>query len=213
MSVKTPIDLSIGYQNIEGLHSKNFSCKLPYIQKKFIHDIEIISETWDSCKHNKEIDGYKIVDVSESQKKKNITKGRSSGGIIIYCKNHLEKFIKQCGISPQYIWIEINKVIFHSIEESIKICIAYNPPSNSDYCNKNIYEDLSENLLTTCNTDTPLLLIGDLNSRTGELLDYQDETDDNTDTVNAPPSRDIPSERHNCDKNTNAMGIKLIDFC
>ena len=91
MSNKNPIDLSIGYQNIEGLHDKNFSCKLPYIGKKFIHDIEIISETWDSCPHSKEIDGYKIIDIAEAQKKRHITKGRSSGGMIIYCKNHLEK--------------------------------------------------------------------------------------------------------------------------
>ena len=68
--IKSPIDLSIGYQNVDGPHSKNFSCKLPYLEKKFIHDIEILAETWDSCKHNKDIDGYKIIETIKSQKKK-----------------------------------------------------------------------------------------------------------------------------------------------
>ena len=214
MSTKNPIDLSIGYQNIDGLHSKTFSCKLPYIEKKFIHDIEILAETWDSCKHNKEINGYKIIKDNKSQKVSTITKGRSSGGIIIYCKNHLHRFIKKCLITPHYIWIDVNHTIFHSIHESIKICIAYNPPENSKYCNKNIYDDFSEILLRTCNTNTPFLLIGDLNSRTGDLTDYQDETDDITDPSEGPPARNsTPTERQNCDKKTNQMGIKLIDFC
>ena len=80
MAIKTPIDLSIGYQNIDGLHSKSFSCKIPYIQKKFIHDFEILAETWDSCPHNKEFEGYKLVDKIDPQKEKGTSKGRASGG-------------------------------------------------------------------------------------------------------------------------------------
>ncbi len=83
---KSPIDLSVGYINIEGLHSKNFSCKLPYLEKKFIHDIEILVETWDSCRHDKNIKDYEVIEV-KSQKKKKIVKGRSSGGLLIYIKN------------------------------------------------------------------------------------------------------------------------------
>ena len=79
MATKTPIDFSIGYQNIDGLHTKSFSCKLPYIQKKFIHDFEILTETWGSCEHNKEIDGYQLLEI-EPQKEKGISKGRASGG-------------------------------------------------------------------------------------------------------------------------------------
>ena len=208
--MKNPIDLSIGYHNIDGIHSKSFSCKLPYLEKKFIHDIEIIAETWGQCQHSKEIDGYKSF-VIPTQKDVDIKKGRSSGGLIVYYKNHFHQFIKLCRKTPHYIWIEINKNIFHSMHESIRICIAYNPPANSDYCNKNIFEDLSENLLTTCNTNTPFLLIGDLNARTGELLDYEDETADEQD---GPPKREvIPTKRSNCDKYTNQMGNELIDFC
>jgi hypothetical protein len=58
---KTPIDLSFGYQNIEGTHSPQFGCKLPYIHSKFVNDVEILSETWGTCTHEKNITGYKII--------------------------------------------------------------------------------------------------------------------------------------------------------
>ena len=72
---------------------------------------------------------------------------------------------------------------------------------------------MSEILLKTCSSQTPFLLIGDLNSRTGNLLDYEEEVEEDTDSSDAPPAREItPTERHNCDMSTNQMGIKLIDF-
>ena len=108
MGTKTPIDFSIGYQNIDGLHTKNFSCKLPYIHKKFIHDIEILTETWGSCEHDKEIDGYRLIEI-EPQKEKGVSKGRASGGLLIYCKSHLFRYIKECKKTPYFIWLEIIK--------------------------------------------------------------------------------------------------------
>ena len=43
------INLSIGYQNIEGLHNSLMGCKLQD-QIELINDIEILSETWSECK-------------------------------------------------------------------------------------------------------------------------------------------------------------------
>ena len=105
---KSPIDFSVGYHNIEGLHSKNFSCKLPYLEKKLIHDIEILVETWDSCKHSKDIPGYKVIEI-KSQKKKRVVKGRSSGGLLIYIKNHLYDFIKKCTATPYSKKVNFNQ--------------------------------------------------------------------------------------------------------
>ena len=79
--IKTPIDFSIGYQNIEGIHSPTFECKLPYLQSKLIHDVEVLSEAWGVCNHSKEIPGMKLYTLG--QKKSNVQKGRSSGGILI----------------------------------------------------------------------------------------------------------------------------------
>ena len=211
---KSPIDLSIAYQNIGGLHSPSFTCKLPYLEKKFIHDIEILSETWDTCKHGKDIPGYKFIEI-KSQKKKKIAKGRSSGGLLIYIKTHLYEYVTKCTATPYYIWLEIDKSIFLSMKNSVHLCIAYNPPENSVYCNKDIYDEISLFMLTNCHISSPTLLLGDFNSRTGEQADFEEPEKISSD----PREIDIPgrtlniSKRTNCDKNINPMGIKLLDLC
>ena len=46
-------NLSMSYLNINGLHRKEFGCKLESFQNEiFQHDIVILSETW-GCKHEK----------------------------------------------------------------------------------------------------------------------------------------------------------------
>ena len=162
---KTPLDLSIGYQNIDGLHSPIFDCKLPYLQTKFSHDIEVLSETWGTCDHDKNIPGYKLLEHIKPHKIQNIKKGRSSGGLLIYCRTTLQNYIKKGNLTPYYLWLEVDKAIFHEATQPIRICVMYNPPENSKYCNKDIYEEISLNLFKYSNSDSPILLIGDMNSR------------------------------------------------
>ena len=87
------INLSIGYQNVEGIHNSLFGCKLG-TEINFSCDIEIISETWGACENCKstKITGYELVKNTDPEKKGK--KGRSSGGIQVYCKNFLENKIK-----------------------------------------------------------------------------------------------------------------------
>lgn len=211
---KSPIDFSIGYQNIDGLHCGIFNCKLPYLEEKFIHDIEILSETWDSCKHDKNIQGYRFLEI-KSQKKQKVTKGRSSGGLLIYIKNHLFDYVKKVTVTPYFIWLEIEKSIFLSQEEPIQLCIAYNPPESSPYCNKNFYDEISLLLLKKCHISSPFLLIGDLNARTGELEDFEqpNETQQNGEEESIPGREFDIQKRANCDKKSNPMGTKLLDLC
>ena len=208
---KTPIDLSFGYQNIEGIHSPQFGCKLPYIHSKFVNDIEILSETWGSCTHEKNITGYKIIDIIHPHKKSSIRKGRASGGIIVYCKEHLEKFIKKTKVTPYYVWLIIDKTLFYDIKKPVKVCVVYNPPENSKYCNKDLYEDLSTDLLKKSTSNQPVVLIGDFNSRTGDLVDFENTDDKHIEyTIGR---RIFPKARKNQDKSVNNMGQKLVEFC
>ncbi len=215
MIFKTPLDLSIGYQNIEGIHNATFGCKIPYLQNEFIHDIEVISETWGTCDHEKSISGYKFF-IVDPHKDKKIKKGRSSGGIIVYYKERLHPHIKRLGTTDHYTWIELSKDIFYDFDEPLKICIAYNPPEKSNYCNKDIYDDLSIHLFKyRSNINTPLILVGDFNSRTGQLLDYdeRDEREYDGEGVPSGSKRVKPSRRLNTDTQTNPMGTKLVGFC
>ena len=64
------LNLSVGYQNIEGLHSNLFGCKLES-EINLTCDIEILSETWSSCKDcpNIQPPGYVLVKSIDSEKK------------------------------------------------------------------------------------------------------------------------------------------------
>ena len=112
------------------------------------------------------------------------------------------------------MWLEIDKSIFFAFEKNIRLCVAYNPPDNSKYCNKEFYDDISTNLIKHSNLNSPIILLGDLNSRTGELPDFE-ERDKNTDINEYNDFRrtTIPTKRNNCDKQTNAMGLKLLELC
>ena len=207
---KTPIDLSFGYQNIEGVHS-SFGCKLPYIHSKFIHDIEVLSETWGICSHEKNISGYKLVEKVEPQKKSNIKKGRASGGLLIYCKEELAKYITRTKKTDYYVWLNIDKSIFFNLQKSVKVCVAYNPPESSKYCNKEIYDEISADLLARSNSNSPVIMIGDFNSRTGDLQDFEDT--DEKHIKHTVGRKTFPKLRKNQDQTINNMGRNLIELC
>ena len=156
--------------------------------------------------------GYRFIEV-KPHKRTNIKKGRLSGGILVYYREALHKYIKKCQSNNYYLWLEIDKSIFFSLEKSIKLIIAYNPPENSPYCNKEIFEEISTNLLKYANINSPVLLIGDLNSRTGENPDYEEADKTEEDSGLFKNRTVIPTKRYNCDKNTNSMGLKLINLC
>ena len=111
---------------------------------------------------------------------------------------------------PQYTWLEVDKSIFHSLDEPIHICVAYNPPISSKYCNKDIYEDISSHIMKYSHTTSRILIVGDLNSRTGDTTEYDEPDKHDEDHI---PREIIPSKRSNLDKTTNQMGERLIDLC
>ena len=187
---KTPLDFSIAYHNIEGIHDPNFGCKIPSISTKLIHDVEILAETWGDCEHDHNIAGYQLVQI-KPQKFTCASKGRSSGGLNIYYKTCLHKFIKKSKNTPHYMWLEFDKAIFYDFDYPLRLCVCYNPPSSSKYCNKEIYEEISSNVIKHSSRKYPTLIIGDLNSRTGNLPDYIDY-----DKTELPVGRElIPSKR------------------
>ena len=84
--------LTISYWNSEGLHDNIEGCKLQQ-QGILQNDIEILSETWGNCKHYGDIENYFLLTKNEPQKDPHIYKGRKSGGILVFCKKHLDNKI------------------------------------------------------------------------------------------------------------------------
>ena len=82
LNVQTnPINFTIGFQNIEGLHS-DCECFLPEITENIKNDIHFLAETW-TCGHDKELTGYQNI-FENGFKTPGIINGRSSGGMLLY---------------------------------------------------------------------------------------------------------------------------------
>ena len=171
-----------------------------------------MQETFGECDHLN-IDGYYLLDKNESKKNIDNSKGRKSGGIIIYCKTYLKDYIHVYKKTDQFIWIEIKKEVFHNIEQNIRICAAYNPPSSSKYFNKDVIEIIGEHVIESGN-NYPIILIGDINARVGNLADYM-INDDNDLVPNILVSEIFhpKTERKNCDNQVNKEWIKLTEMC
>ena len=108
------------------------------------------------------------------------------------CKNALF-------FSLDYI-IDNKKVLF---------CAVYIEPDNSNYFNRNVYNELNETLLLL-NYDS-LCLLGDFNCRCGNLndsLDMNEYCDGLVDVIQ--PDLCIRASK---DNHTNNMGHELISFC
>ena len=77
------------------------------------------------------------------------------------------------------------------------------------YFNPNTYDDIAEDISNFCDDNTPLILIGELNSRTGNSSENYVEPDLGQncciDFETGNSSIDLP-KCNNCDCNTNDQG-------
>ena len=112
--------------------------------------------------------------------------------MIIYYKNHLEKFIKTFKKTPNYVWIELKKELFHSLNKDLKLCVIYN------IYNPKIIEDIGLDILDVCGNDSPILLMGDINARISNIIDYT--ITNNKEIKNSLYVENHPKiNRNNCD--------------
>ena len=161
------------------------------------------------CKSNT-VKNYQLLKHIEPQKTKGCKKGRKSGGILLYCKSYLKPFIKILKSCPTHVWFEIGKDLFSNIPKRVRVCTLYCPPGTSKYYPEDLWDDLKTEILELTTNDTPFLLIGDMNARTGEILEFPHL---NTPNFNCSPTRCvIESNRKKCGKTINNQGTKLINL-
>ena len=102
------------------------------------------------------------------------TKGDFQGGLIVYIREVLFKkgYVQRIKSSRNFIWLKLSKHAFN-FDFDIFLCLLYIPPRVKSVCPEN--DEILENL-KTCIQDYSkkgeLILMGDLNARTGSINDF-----------------------------------------
>ena len=208
------LNLSIGYQNIEGQHNL-LGCKLGG-QIELFNGIEILAETWSECENCKKIaiENYDLVKSIDPLKIQG-RKGRKSGGIHIYCKSFLKPHLKIIKAAKHYIWFGVDKNIFEELSISPIFCAIYSQPKTSEYYSEDLWEELECNILSLTSHDpsnpTPFCIIGDMNDRVAEDSKFINMNLVDSKMLNGRLVKE--TKRRNCDKVKCNIGNKIINMC
>ena len=202
--------------NVCGIHSKiKYGTFESYI-KKF--DFICISETKANYIAPDEFPGF--ISYFASTKIKN---GRNqklkTPELAILVNNNVQKFTKlvENSISPWVLWLKVGKN-----EENIEFILGciYIPCENSPYHSEYLFDEICEDILNLqVNFDVPLIIMGDLNARTGTNFDYVEfdyhllSTSGFVDESSNFLQNMGLLERHNCDKKLNQNGQSFLELC
>lgn len=211
--------LKITYWNVNGLFRKSESyCKLMdplFTDQINNYDIIGLSEIHCGEEDQLQIEGY----ITEKTIRPKHPKARKhSGGIAIFMKEEVAKGIKRIKCSTgNYIWLQLNKTFFN-LDKHIYLCMAYISPDNSTYSRKDDEDSLSplEKDIAKFQKDGNIMILGDLNARTGNKSDHIRNDSDRYLPINNLNiyNRDEQLEtRNNQDIQLNPRGQSLIDLC
>ena len=197
--------LSVSYLNLGGVNSSLFGKKLlssEFVDNILKHDVNIFGETWGSSQNFDIINGYTAI-VLNQNKHDCISKGRSSGGVVIWYKDALKDHITEVKKESNSIWVMIS---------SLAICGIYIPPESSKYFDKNIFDNLSHDIAQYKLEGKQILLLGDLNARTSNFKYFLDISEDKYNSpINLPC--EINDVRNSFDGESNKSGHLLLDLC
>ena len=163
-------------------------------------DIFILSETWlkSSLGYNIDIHGYKSFNFPRPTKHRKAR--RNSGGLLLYVKPSLCKYLEIVKSYRDRIWLKLKKSPPH-ISEDIFLCVTYiSPLDSSSHC---LYDppwpDLQSEI-AHFNQLGGIILIGDLNAR---IATFQSNS----------MSLALPGERTSKDQKVNSYGLELMSLC
>ena len=133
----------------------------------FEHDILCVIETHLDQFDCVDIPGYVFFSQPRTQAYK-----RKSGGIGIYVKDSISKFVKIDKSCNDYIlWLRLDKILL-GCNEDIFIGAVYLPPENSRFFTADDFDCFENSILDMCSTHNFVFLAGDFNSRVAKLRDF-----------------------------------------
>ena len=182
-------------------------------------DLLLLTETWVHATAEPPIlPGYQCFGLSRPFQ----GAGRPAGGVACYVKQSLVKFVSLWKTAPDgsNLWMKISQHI--GLKSDLYLCLAYLCPQGSTfYTHENTtepFDNLTQDIAKAQAQYGSVLLAGDLNARTGTMLDFL-TTDEHADIPDqGPPSiTDLPAKvpaRQSLDREApNTFGKQLIAVC
>ena len=192
-----------------------------------LHDPEFLRQTCNNqifgfveTQHTSDdIDSLQVLDFKCFQAcRKKEKYGRKHGGLAVYVHKSIARgVIKLPTNGADSILIRLNKDFFN-MSKDVVVVFTYCSPQNSSYLARtqiDPFEEL-EAKIRAIEDETDILIMGDLNARTGTELDYIEHDNDK----NIPIPEDIYETdsllnipRGSMDKSTNGYGQRLLELC
>ena len=215
-------EISIQCWNIFGI----FSNLNGFIYNK-LHDPDFLKQTCNNhifglveTQHTSDdIDNLQILDYKCYQAcRKKERFGRKHGGLAVYIHNSISRGVTKLPTKgADSILVRLDKEFFN-FSRDVVIIFTYCSPQNSSYLVRtqlDPFEEL-EDKIKVIEDDTDILILGDMNARTGLELDYIDyDNDENIPTPEEIYETDSPTNipRGNMDKAINRYGQNLLELC
>ena len=159
--------------NVQGIHSSLFEDKtrnVDFVDIVNKSDILIALETWNkNGQEHYSLPNYREIYIP-AIKHTNVKCGRSSGGIIVWFRESIKKYVHIERKGPSHIWIKLSKELTFSDHDTY-LCALYIPPYESPYYSESTFENLKSEIIAFQSIGK-ILLMGDLNARTGNDLDF-----------------------------------------
>lgn len=201
--------------NIQGMFSSAFGEKMTnpdFVNTVYSSDIIILLETW-SRLDSKTLTplNYRELRIP-SIKMRNVKNGRDSGGIIVWFKDHLWHYIQPVKKGKTHIWIKLKRELL-CLDEDLYLCATYIPPYESPYYNDDIFSTLQSEIIYFQSLGS-VLLMGDLNARTGKEVDYISSDGDKY--INGSlihQQKRHTKTRQNYDNTINRHGKQVLQLC
>ena len=119
-------------------------------------------------------------------------------------KKYLKRFVK-AKITADFAWLEISKEIIKNTNKKLHLVTGCIHDQSSKYYDPNVFDRLSVEITKVCDENTPLIITGDLNGRTGVVDDKYEENYSTDFEIRPATSIPLPL-RKNCDTTINQQG-------
>lgn len=203
--------ISFSAWNIHGISDSVLGNKLKndcFVNSIANNDFVLITETW--TRENVQFSGYESV-ISKPNVDSLNRSGRLSGGLSLLFKDKYLDAVTILKTSINFIWCKLEKS-YLGTEKDIYLCGAYIPPCNSTYYSPEIFEELEKDI-SFFKSYGFILLLGDLNARTGKYDDHLEMTDKSYLEIDQLENVETISARNNCDNVLNNHGKLLLELC